>query len=67
MTSSANDAWDYDKLLYGISILENAKAMIQERGVIQSIKDWSARDIQHTIDFLEYNMEQSEITGGNGD
>jgi hypothetical protein len=68
MTFSANDEWDYDKLQHGISLLEDAKLRLKENTTaIPSLIEWGCRDIQHAIDFIEWNMRELEITGGNGD
>lgn len=58
MTSSANEEWNYDKLLDALEILRDLK---------KETKYAAKSAISHAIDFIEYNMEQSEITGGNGD
>ena len=56
MTSSANDEWDYSELMDGIKFLKNSTGF------------WNNKyTYQHLIDFIEYNMKEMEITGGNGD
>lgn len=56
MTSNANDEWDYRKLMDGIAFLK------------RSTGQWDGKyTYQHLISFIEYNMRELEITGGNGD
>jgi hypothetical protein len=59
MTSSANNEWDYYKLIDGLHLLERLT-----HGLTGSFQYES---IMHTIKFIEYNMKEMEITGGNGD
>ena len=72
MTSSANTEWDYYDLMCGIEELWFELNRIN-REVDRVGESCSAgltlrkKRIQHTIDFIEYNMREMEITGGNGD
>ena len=65
MTSSANDEWDYEDLRRGLATLETEKNVFAHR--YKDEADILVRAMQHTIDFIEYNMRELEITGGNGD
>ena len=69
MTSSANDEWDYDDLMCGIEELWFELNRINRELQKSSNTGLEIRKkrIQHTIDFIEYNMREMEITGGNGD
>lgn len=64
MTSSANDEWDYYKLKIGISELQYEIDRLN-RALEKNTSLTSARvlknNIQHTIDFIEYNMREMEI------
>lgn len=63
MTSGANDEWDYGKLETGIKYLE-----LSLRHLLHNEK--AAHDVEavkHTLEFIEYNMRELEVTGGNGD
>jgi len=65
MTSSANDEWDYYALKDGLSSLEGRRReLIKLLGTNTSEQ---VRNIEHTIAFIEYNMREMEIIGGNGD
>lgn len=63
MTSSANDEWDHGKLTRAIKHFNYER--ISNR--IDGYPKYVMEDIQHAIDFIEYNMREMEITGGNGD
>ena len=62
MTSSANDEWDYESLKTGLHFLETERKHSKIVGASQE-----AAQLEHTIDFIEYNMREMEITEGNGD
>ncbi len=63
MTSSANDKWSFDALEIGIETLRVcAKEMRMNKDPA-----WKIAPLVQTIDFIEYNMREMEITGGNGD
>lgn len=72
MTSAANNEWDYEKLMqaikemhFGIAALD----MVISTNTIEDKESVSSRIavFRHAIDFIEYNMREMEITGGNGD
>ena len=58
MTSSANDEWNYDALQDGLNYSSAELAYLKRRGDIELI---GQKNIQHTIDFIEYNMREMEI------
>ena len=63
-----NSQWDYHSLQRGISFLENAKAKLKADPLaIPSAVVWTCREIDQTIEFIEYNMREMEITDHNGD
>lgn len=64
MTSSANDDWDYEKLKNGIRQLEWLRCTVKDKGWVGQQQEAAYR---HTIDFIEYNMRELEITASNGD
>lgn len=59
MTSSANDEWNYDQLRFAVHLLEALQL------AAKTAHDHDA--CRHGVDFIEYNMRELEITGGNGD
>ena len=50
--------WNYYDLIHATAYMRTEKAFL---------KECEAKQIQHAIDFIEYNMREMEITGGNGD
>jgi hypothetical protein len=69
MTGSASDEWDYHSLNEGIAYLEKNIRQVQKLHFQIDPAETQSRIkmLQHTIDFIEYNMRELEITGGNGD
>lgn len=67
MTSSANDEWNHFELMRGISALQRDMRKNIALGVDKSAVAENNKCLQHTIDFIEYNMHEMEITRGNGD
>jgi hypothetical protein len=65
MTSSANDEWNHYELTMAIHLME--KEILRLRREKSNAAALDAKSLEHAIDFIKYNMEQSEITGGNGD
>jgi len=59
MTSSANDEWNYDKLKMAVHLLDAIKVNAKTK--------YDRESCQTGIDFIEYNMRELEIVGGNGD
>ncbi len=61
--------WDYDDLMCGIEELWFELNRLDRQLHISVSQGLSLRKkrIQNTIDFIEYNMREMEITGGNGD
>jgi hypothetical protein len=54
--------WSYDDLMRGISFLESCKDKLKDDPLaIQSAVEWDCRSINHTIEFIEWNIEQGEI------
>ena len=79
MTSSANDDWNHYRLKQAIGYMwEEARkwrrlaqccraypdspAVFSDKYAIEQ-----AEMFEYAVEFIEYNMEQMEITGGNGD
>lgn len=65
MTISSNEEWNHDKLqhaIYRMQLIIDSMKNLKDAVIVAEISAF-----QHAIDFIEYNMEQSEITGGNGD
>lgn len=58
--------WNYDDLSTGVATLENEIRYIL-RNHANPLTKTRAEKLRHTIDFIEYNMKEMEITGGNGD
>ena len=59
MTSSANDEWDYSKLRLALNLLDAIK--------VHAKTAYDKESCQAGMDFIEFNMREMEITGGNGD
>ena len=59
MTSSANDEWSYYDLRVGVEALEKMIYLAPNNPI--------SRQLQHTVNFILYNVGEMEITGGNGD
>jgi hypothetical protein len=59
MTSSANDEWDYSKLRLAINLLDAIKAHAKTK--------YDKESCEEGMNFIEYNMREMEITGGNRD
>ena len=70
MTAEANTKWDYNQLLKGAGALEawvaDCNEALAKRPNCRAILERRAA-YQHTIAFIEYNMREMEINGGNGD
>ena len=67
MTSSANAEWAYFHLKHGIDELKKQIRRNKMLGVDKDAVFAANESLQNTIDFIEYNMREMEITGGNGD
>lgn len=67
MTSSANDEWNYFHLRMGIEQLEKDIRKIRHLAVDKLAAEDTVVCLLDTIRFIEYNMRELEITGGNGD
>ena len=67
MTSRANDEWNHYELTMAMHIMERHILELQRNTRFPAASKLDIDSLQHAIDFIKYNMEQSEITGGNGD
>lgn len=61
MTSSANDEWDSYKLGSAVHLLR------MDASRATRLNAHIAEMLNHAADFIEWNMRELEITGGNGD
>ena len=67
MTSSANDEWNHYELTMAMHIMERHILQLKQPSRFPNAHALDVKSLQHAIDFIKYNMEQSEIIGGNGD
>jgi hypothetical protein len=67
MTSSANDEWDHGKLTDAIKNMDVIVTNLKKYNGHSAYEMQRASALIHAIDFIEYNMREMEITGGNGD
>lgn len=67
MTSSANDEWNHFDLKTGIEELEKRIRQLKRLSTNAWETEQVVKQLRHTIDFIEYNMREMEIIGGNGD
>ncbi len=70
MTGEANMEWDYGKLRDTITYLEDeAERMdrVYRTSINFSFYKAKSDSYRHAVAFIEYNMKEMEITGGNGD
>lgn len=67
MTSSANAEWNHFDLKMGIDELEKCIRQLKYLSTNAWETEQVVKQLRHTIEFIEYNIEQMEITGGNGD
>jgi len=57
--------WNYQALMDGLHVLRSERThLIQFLGTSETEQ---VRNLGHTIDFIEYNMRELEITNNNGD
>ncbi len=67
MTFQPVKGFDYFYLIQGIQALEKAMRQNSRLGVDREAVQQANKCLQKTIDFIEYNMRELEIMGGNGD
>ena len=67
MTSSASDDWSYYQLRCGVDEFEKLIRKINRLATCKLAAKDLTDSLRHTIDFIEYNMNEMEINGGNGD
>ncbi len=67
MTSSANDEWTHYELIMAIHLIEKEILALKRGALKYGSNSLDAKSLQHAVDFIKWNMEQSEIVGGNGD
>lgn len=65
MTGSANDEWNHYELTMAVYLIE--KEILHLRRGKLNASSLDAKTLQHAVNFIEYNMREMEITGGNGD
>lgn len=67
MTSSANDEWKRYELIMAIHIMEGYIMQLQRSSRFPNAHALDIESLKHVVGFIKYNMDQSEIIGGNGD
>jgi len=59
MTSSANDEWNRYELTMAINIMQRYMLELQRNNRFPTASKLDIDSLQHAIDFIKYNMEQS--------
>lgn len=68
MTSSANDEWNSYELIMAVHLIYKTIRLLEKAPANEKNScKLDIKSLQHAIDFIEYNMRELEITGGNGD
>jgi hypothetical protein len=67
MTAEANTEWSHFDLMQGIEQLRKDCRKIRHLATDKLAGIEQVSSLIHTIDFIEYNMKEMEINGGNGD
>lgn len=67
MTAEANTEWNHFHLRMGIDQLEKDIRKIRYLAVDKLAAEDDVVCLMETIRFIEYNMKEMEINGGNGD
>lgn len=61
------EEWKYFELSQGIAQLEKDIRKLAYLATDRQAVQEQVNCLRHTIDFIWYNMQESNITGGNGD
>jgi len=65
MTSAANDEWNHYELKMAIHLINKQALYLGRSKTSAGLLD--AKSLQYAIEFIEYNMKELELKGGNGD